>query len=231
MKRNFKNSYLFSLLLLVLSCDSKKIESHTQAVLHDSRDKIETQKLILEDTLIIKEGDIIFHTSTSSQSKAIQLATHSKYSHVGIIFKANNDKDYVVLEAVEPVKYTPLNEWIKRGENTHFVVKRLKNADKVMTKEVIQKMKNVGEKRIGKHYDLYFEWSDERLYCSELVWKIYKEVLTIEVGKLEKLSSFDLENEIVKYKVKERYGNKIPLNETVISPVAIFDSKELILVK
>lgn len=32
-----------------------------------------------------KNGDIIFQTSKSNQSKAIQLATDSKYSHMGII--------------------------------------------------------------------------------------------------------------------------------------------------
>jgi len=29
----------------------------------------------------VQNGDIIFHTSKSGQSKAVQLATHSKYSH------------------------------------------------------------------------------------------------------------------------------------------------------
>lgn len=35
----------------------------------------------------IQNGDIIFQTSTSGQSKAIQIATGSKYSHMGIIYK------------------------------------------------------------------------------------------------------------------------------------------------
>jgi hypothetical protein len=34
----------------------------------------------------LRDGDIIFHTSRSAQSIAIQRATHSKYSHMGIIF-------------------------------------------------------------------------------------------------------------------------------------------------
>ncbi|HRG10273.1 MAG TPA: peptidoglycan peptidase, partial [Cyclobacteriaceae bacterium] len=34
----------------------------------------------------LKSGDIIFQTSQSSQSKAIQLATRSEYSHMGIIY-------------------------------------------------------------------------------------------------------------------------------------------------
>ena len=50
----------------------------------------------------IREGDLIFQTSTSAQSKAIQAATRSKYSHCGIIYKEGNN--YYVYEAVQPVK-------------------------------------------------------------------------------------------------------------------------------
>jgi len=33
----------------------------------------------------LRDGDIIFHTSRSAQSVAIQRATHSPYSHVGLV--------------------------------------------------------------------------------------------------------------------------------------------------
>jgi uncharacterized protein YycO len=229
-----KNIYFLSLFLLLLSCNSESSEKQIEVIETHSEKKVEAEKQILEDSSIIKEGDIIFQTSLSSQSKAIQLATNSKYSHIGVIFKEENTNGFRVLEAVQPVKFTPLQEWIQRGKNSHFVIKRLKNADEILTDEAIQKMKNVGNDLVGKNYDLYFEWSDERIYCSELVWKIHKEALNIEVGKLEKLSSFDLESEAVKDKMKERYGNKIPLNrfnENVISPAAIFESDELVFVK
>jgi len=176
----------------------------------------------------IKNGDIIFQTSKSSQSKAIQLATHSKYSHMGIIYE--NGGQYYVYEAIQPVKLTPLSEWIFRGEDSHYVLKRLKNADEVLTEETLNKMKAAGEKYKGKNYDLYFEWSDERIYCSELVWKIYKEATGIEIGALEKISDFDLSNKKVKQKMKERYGENIPMNEKVISPAAMFYSEKLVTV-
>jgi hypothetical protein len=80
-----------------------------------------------KEILKFQNGDIIFQTSLSSQSKAIQLATNSKYSHMGIIYEDNGN--YYVYEAIQPVKYTPLDAWIKRGKNGHFVVKRLKNSD------------------------------------------------------------------------------------------------------
>ncbi len=173
----------------------------------------------------VKTGDIIFQTSNSSQSKAIQLATSSKYSHMGIIY--NIDGQLFVYEAVQPVKLTSLNEWINRGENGHYVIKRLKNSDEILTQVTLAKMKQVGEKFKGKNYDLYFEWTDEKIYCSELVWKIYKEGANVEIGELETLSVFNLDNNIVQEKIKERYGAAIPMDEKVISPVEMFNSNKL----
>ncbi len=173
----------------------------------------------------LKSGDIIFQTSKSQQSKAIQLATHSKYSHMGIIYVENDN--IMVYEAVQPVKLTPLHEWINRGEKKHFVVKRLKESKKYLTSENLMKMKSIGETFIGKNYDIYFEWSNEKIYCSELVWKIYKEAVGIEIGKLQSLREFDLENEIVKEIMAKRYGDTIPLDEKVISPAVMFQSDKL----
>jgi hypothetical protein len=92
-------------------------------------------------------------------------------------------------------------------------------------------MKAEGQKFKGKNYDLTFEWSDDRIYCSELVWKIYQRATGIEIGELETLSDFDLSHAIVREKIKERFGEKIPKNETVISPAALYESNLLITVQ
>lgn len=173
----------------------------------------------------IKDGDIIFQTSLSGQSKAIQLATHSKYSHCGIVYKKDNE--LFVFEAVEPVKLTPLSKWIARGEGGKFEIRRLKNREQILTPEVLEKMKQVENRFAGKHYDIYFDWSDDNIYCSELVWKVYKAATGLEIGQLEKLRNFDLSSEAVKQKMKERYGDHIPLDENVISPVSIYNSELL----
>lgn len=176
----------------------------------------------------IQNGDIIFQTSTSGQSKAIQIATGSKYSHMGIIYKQGDD--FFVFEAVQPVKLTPLNDWIKRGENEQYVIKRIKDSERLLTPETLTKMKRIGEKYTGKDYDLYFEWSDSKIYCSELVWKIYKEAVGLEIGKLESLGDFNLTDKSVKQKLTERYGDNIPKDELVISPASMFNSDLLITV-
>ena len=134
-----------------------------------------------------------------------------------------NDKPYVY-EAIQPVKLTALDKWIQRGEKGQYIVKRLKNSEQILKPDVLSKMKQIGEKYRGKDYDLYFGWSDERIYCAELIWKIYKEALNLEIGKLQKIKDFDLSHPLVKAKLKERYGNNIPLDEPAISPANMFNS-------
>jgi uncharacterized protein YycO len=152
----------------------------------------------------LKDGDIIFQTTQSSQSRAIQLATHSRYSHVGIVYF--DKRQPMVLEAVQPVRVTPLKKFLARSVGGHYVVKRLKNADTVLTPAVLAKMQSVGRSYIGKNYDWAFGWSDNRIYCSELVWKIYKHGAGIELAPTKKLRDFDLSHPVVKAKLKERYG-------------------------
>jgi hypothetical protein len=177
-----------------------------------------------EDALAdqVRDGDIIFHTSRSSQSIAIQKATHSKYSHMGIIF-FREGKPYVY-EAVKTVQYTPLKEWEARGEGGHYVIKRLAEADRILMPQAVAKLRQAAARFQGKPYDLTFEWSDARIYCSELVWKIYDRSLGLHLGRLQKLRDFDLSDPIVKSKMKERYGNHIPMEEPVISPGEMFSA-------
>ena len=55
----------------------------------------------------LRDGDIIFQTSRSEQSFAIQKATRSQYSHMGIVFFRNGSSH--VYEAINTVQYTPLH--------------------------------------------------------------------------------------------------------------------------
>jgi hypothetical protein len=170
-------------------------------------------------------GDIVFHSSLSKQSIAVQAATNSPYSHMGIVL-LKNGKPYV-FEAVQRVRYTPLEAWLNRGKAKHYVVKRLKSP---LTTVAISRLQKEAAHYEGKAYDLAFEWSDSRIYCSELVWKLYKSAVDIELAPLAKLGSFNLSNPAVKVKLKERYGNRVPINEPVIAPVAILESPLLITV-
>lgn len=217
---------LFGLTLIVGLYAKKKLFDPQCQLANAAKPFIE-----LSESHLIKDGDIIFQTSLSQQSKSIQLATHSKYSHCGLIFKRKSGQDeWCVLEAVQPVKWTPLSEWINRGEDRHYVIKRL-TTDPMIPKPMLDDLRKIAESYIGKNYDLHFDWSDDKIYCSELVWKSFYKMNKFELGDLQKLGEFDLTNEVVKKKMKERYGNNIPMDEIVISPAAIFNSRLLETVK
>lgn len=173
----------------------------------------------------LKEGDILFQETGGEQGKAIKLATKSRYTHVGVVFDYKGE--LLVLEAVGPVKKTKLKDFINRGINKHYVIKRLKNAEDKLTNDNIVKLKEAGDKYLGLPYDIYFGWQNDRIYCTELVWKIYKEILGIELGRLGKLKDFDLSSFTVRLLMFKRYGLKIPYDEPVIAPSTMFDSKEL----
>ncbi|EJO78695.1 YiiX family permuted papain-like enzyme [Leptospira interrogans] len=200
MKHYFEISFLISIFLVSFQLSSEPIDK-------------------------IKEGDLIFQETFSEQGKAIKIATRSRYTHVGIIFKYK--EKLKVLEAVEPVKITEIDTFISKGKNKHFVIKRLANSDMLLTEEKIRLMKSIGNQYIGKHYDIYFNWSDEKIYCTELAWKIFKQALNIELTEEKRLKDFDLSNPAVKYLMKKRYGKNIPFNDFVVSPADMFSSKKL----
>jgi hypothetical protein len=138
----------------------------------------------------LKDGDIIFHTSRSAQSVAVQRATGSRYSHMGIVLL--RDGKPFVFEAVSTVRYTPLAQWTARGNGGHYVVKRLRDADKLLTPGAVARLHARTADFAGRPYDLTFEWSDGRIYCSELVWKLYQRALGVRIGELQKIREFNL---------------------------------------
>ena len=165
-------------------------------------------------------GDIIFHTSKSLQSPIIQKITDSKLSHCGIIYIKNNIP--YVFEASNKVKLTRLEAFINNGVDKKFEVFRYK-------KELsINDQKNMflyAQDQLGKSYDLKFEFSDNEMYCSELVWKIYKSV-GIELSSPTKFIDYDLSSKEALNLIESRYNTKINLNEDVVTPIQITQDHE-----
>lgn len=171
------------------------------------------------------DGDMIFQTSQSGQSLAIQYATHSKYTHCGLLF--NDYGKWYVYEAVGPVRKILFNDWIKMGDSSYYVVRRLAKSDSVMTTANVAKMRASCNKRMGTGYDYWFGWNDSLIYCSELVWKAYNESTGLEVGHPKPMKEYDLTHPLVVQTMNQRYGTEIPYEELMISPGDVFDSELL----
>jgi len=173
------------------------------------------------DNQKFKDGDIIFHTSKSSQSKVIQEITNSKYSHVGIIITINNELH--VFEAVQPVKLTKLDLFINRGLDNKYTVMRYNNS---ISANQIKEMKSFGKSLIGKPYDLQFKWDNNKIYCSELVWKIYN-VGNIRLCEPKQFNDYDLTSKSAIKMIENRYKMNFNYNEMVVSPAQLANSNQL----
>lgn len=176
----------------------------------------------------LQVGDVIFHKSQSQQAKAITEASASEWTHVGIIV-AKNGKWYVA-EAIGPVVSTPLKDFINRGKNKEYKIYRFKHFNaKTMEASLINAIK-----RQNKAYDIYFEFSNERTYCSELVYKAMLEVTGQEVGTVQKFKQLKLNGPYVKALIKKRLtdtGRELDPEEPIITPISQMRESDFTLVK
>ena len=182
--------------------------------------------VIAEQTMQV--GDIIFHKSQSQQSKAIHEASESEWTHVGIIVSKNGE--WYVAEAIGPVVSTKLEDFINRGKNKEYKIYRFKPFDaKTMEEKLIKAIK-----RQNKSYDIYFEFSDEKTYCSELVYKVMLAVTGHELGKVQQFKDLKLDGPQVKNLIKRRLtdiGRELNPEEEIITPVSQMLDSNLILIK
>jgi hypothetical protein len=174
----------------------------------------------LPELAALKDGDVIFQVSPSPQSLALQLATGSPYTHCGILFRQQDG--WKVFEASGTVVWTPLENWILRGLDRHYLILRLKDVS-ALTPEILASMRLNSSLYAGKAYDLLFQWSDDKMYCSELVWKIYQRYAGLELGPLRRFSDYDLDHREVQEIIHRRYGTRLPPEEKVVAPSDLID--------
>jgi hypothetical protein len=175
----------------------------------------------------LEDGDIVFQGGNDLQAKAVKAATHAPWSHVGIVFFYQNEP--WVLEAIEPVQTTKLKTFIARCPQ-HFYAMRLKNSGFHINAKSIRKAEQYAKRLLGKHYDPHFQWSEDKFYCSELVWKIYKQATGIELCPPRLLSSYDLYQPAMQKLIKQRFHtmSNLPMNELMVAPADIARSTYLV---
>jgi len=172
---------------------------------------------------VVQDGDIIFQESRSAQSSAVQAATGSRYSHMGLVFGVAEGSPFV-LEAVQPVRTTPLSSWIHRGRDAHFVLMRVREKG---DRDAL-KLRREAERFLGRDYDLVFDWSDERIYCSELVWKAYERAWGVRLGEPEPWRTLHMDDARVRALAKKRIGRLPEPEAPVITPARVMESSLLV---
>jgi uncharacterized protein YycO len=179
----------------------------------------------------LRSGDMVFQDSSphSGQAAAIKALTRSNWSHCGIYFERPNG-EAVVIDGNGRELAVPWEKWRDHGEGKRFAAYRLRDQP---SDEQLERLQAAANKYDGRPYDLKFAWDNEKIYCSELIWKAFHDALSLEVGRLQQLSDFDLRSPLARPLI-EREGSWGSLanaeahgNERVVSPEAITESELL----
>lgn len=177
---------------------------------------METVTAQTKPVMDVREGDVIFQTSLSQQSPLIQIATRSKITHCGIVVMKNG-KPYV-LETLKTLVVTPLDKFIARGEDGKYWLKR-SNKENIRIKY---------GSYLGKPYDLAFKFDNDKFYCSELIYDIYKNQLGIELCKPKKVNDYLILGTSNLPQIKKAMKKRgITQEQYAVAPVDIFESNHL----
>lgn len=150
------------------------------------------------DPAALQTGDILLHTSRSRQGLAIALATGSHYTHVGLVERSGDT--LTVIEAVQPVRRTPLAAFLARGAGAR--VTALRHPD--LAPERRQALAAAAARYLGRPYDLAFAAGDDAIYCSELVHLAYA-ALGLSVGTWTDLGALGLDAAPVRRLLGQRW--------------------------
>lgn len=133
-----------------------------------------------------KEGDVVFQSLPHhALIDAIEGATHSPYSHCGIVGK--EDGGWYVYEAFRGVERTSLRTWCGRGRDGAFAVFRLREEYQPKVPEILRHVREY----LGRPYDLHYRMDDEKIYCSELVYKAFLKATGKPLGKTVRFGELD----------------------------------------
>jgi len=171
-----------------------------------------------------QEGDILFQSLPNEPGMdlvdAIEGATDSPYSHCGMVFRDGGE--WKVIEAIGPVKETPLQNYIDRGRGDALWAYRFKEDQRRYIPAALAAMR----KDLGKPYDPRYRFDSEAIYCSELIYRGWKEATGEGLGKVVALGSLDWKRYKPVIEAIEGQGN-LPLDRDMITPRDLAKAKQL----
>jgi hypothetical protein len=163
-----------------------------------------------------RDADVIFQEAQGEVADEISAITKSQMSHCGLI--VTKDGRVFVLEASGNVALTPLAEWVRRGKSEKFALFRARDLTEEKSLLIVKKAMEF----IGRPYDSHYEWGDDKLYCSELVYKAYDKGAGIKLAELQPISALEYKGH--EDYIKNMLGGELHLDRKVLTPVSIYNS-------
>jgi hypothetical protein len=171
-----------------------------------------------------REGDVIFQSLPRAPlTNAIEGATHSPWSHCGIVAKDERG-NWVVYEALGNVDRVPLRQFLFRSRNEQYAVYRWKPE----VEQYIPAMLDHVRSCVGRPYDYRYRLDDDAIYCSELIYKACLAATGQPPGKLVKLGDLDWRE--YRQLIEQLEGGPVPVERQMITPRDLANAEQMELV-
>jgi len=184
--------------------------------------KFQKSRLIDISAYDFREGDIVLQHLGTKLGSVISDVTNSQYSHCGMVVEKNGEPH--VIEAIGPVRIIHVKDWLRQGHRRRFTQLRPRDLSKTQIANVIAEAKTF----MGRPYDILYELDDEKIYCSELVYKAFNQALNIDVGKKERLR--DLNWKPHQAFIRQLVRGNVPMDRVMVTPESLMHNKHLKLV-
>jgi hypothetical protein len=204
----------------------------------------------LKDFSKLKDGDLVFIESSSPRAPAIKALTGFDMTHCGVVF--NDGGKWRVYEgAGRSGSYLEIADWQDHESGagaTHDVyARKLRDREAKLTPHKLTSLRQKAKDLHDTKYDFGFAWTNrnrddntEYIYCSELIWKAFHEVVGVDLGAPHPLKDYyadkDKERRVreafdhflnSRESKKCRNGQDYDPNELAISPKEVFESSQL----
>ena len=171
-------------------------------------------------------GDFVFQSLPHNPLiDAIEGSSGSPFSHCGIVKQRAVAHKYsgswVVIEAIGPVKETTLSWWIAQGRGSGYVVFRLRDPLAKKVPAIIA----AAERYEGRPYDIHYDMDDEKIYCSELLYKAVRDATGKKIGRIRKLG--ELNWRPYEQVIRSIENGGLPLEREMITPRDFSEAPEL----
>ena len=165
-------------------------------------------------------GDFVFQSLPHNPLiDAIEGSSGSPFSHCGIVKK--HGEQWAVIEAIGPVKETTLIWWIAQGRDKAFAAFRLREPLLKKVPAIIA----AAERYEGRPYDIHYDMDDEKIYCSELLYKAVRDATGQKIGRIRKLG--ELNWKPYENVIRSIENGNLPLEREMITPRDFSEAPEL----
>ncbi len=153
-----------------------------------------------------------------------EAATGSRYGHIGIIYRSEDNLLYVYEANPPQVRRTTLQEFLSRTTKNPqgFPEFTLTELNEPLSMRQESELLNVMNQMLGTRYNYTMVMNDKTVNCSEFIHKVFKKIGIDQIGIPEPLRNSNLT--VFDGALLKHWKKPLPLDDLAVSPFSVISS-------